>query len=394
MGRGLEWFVIAPTTRIAGLCHSVLRGEPFTTCSLACSYCYARWYRGPHGDPRPIPLVLGFVKAVSEAQRETGLLLPVRVATLSDPFQPAEKRYRIVKRVLKLASRLEVPVVLNTRVPPPSPAYWRLLGDLAGQGLLVLQVTITGGEWAWNLLSRIEPLSPPPRARLGLVGEASSRGIPVLVRLQPFIPGVTSIRVPELLEGAVERGARGFILEFLRGEKRLLETIASLAGARVEWEPYSVLGGDVYHPSLEYREAVARLIGFLAWRKRVFYATCKEGLFHTHTPFGRDCCGYWLFRGPVARRPTLLDAYWLLVRRGCLEPGRVFEELCRESSDVLLCGDVVEAFPSWLRRRLRAYEKRLLRILSSPSTVERLAPSIAYARGCYRARAPVYGSRE
>ena len=373
----LEWHVIAPTSRIAPLCHSVLRLEPYDTCELACTYCYARWYRGPPRPPRPLGGEEVFLREVSRVQRDTGLLFPVRMATLSDPFQPAEARWRRSLKLLRLASRLGVPVVLNTRVPPPDRRYWRALEELASQGLLLFQVTVTGTDAAWPLLRRLEPFSPPPGERLALARSAASRGIPVVVRVQPLIPGVTDGEA--VLEGAARSGARGAIVEYLRAEKPLIERLPApnLHAERVEWEEYAAESG-ILHPGTAYRLRTGRRLRDAARRLGLAFQTCKEGLFHLHEPARLDCCGYYLLPGRVSRKPTLWDVYLAARELGSLPGDRALEEACRLSPwrGTLLCGDILEQLPRWLARPLRLHLERTRRVLKRPALLSRVAPSL------------------
>ena len=391
--RGLEWFVIAPSSRIAGLCHSVVRGEPYNTCSLACSYCYARWYRGPHGEPRPIHAVLDLVRGLARASQALPGAVPVRVATLSDPFQPAEARYRVTLRLLRLAARLRVPVVLNTRLPPPGPEWWDAIEELAGMGLLLLQVTVTGHDEDWGLLSRLEPGSPPPGERLAFAGEAADRGVPVAVRVQPLIPGLGDVDPRGMAREAARAGARLLIIEFLRVEREALPHYARLLGGRspvysVEWEDYAPLNIEtgIVHPPLDYRLRVAREYSEAAAAAGLAFQTCKEGLFHLHHPQGVDCCGFALLGTATVRRPHLGDLYRLAVERGSAAPGDLWGHC--QSSPGLLCRGDLERLPKWLRRPLQAHERRLERILSRPRLVEALAPSLRYdeEKGAYTPR--------
>lgn len=224
----LEWFVVAPSSRIAGLCHSVVRGEPYTTCRVACTYCYARWYRGPHGRPRVVRDLFRLVKSMARLRERMGAAIPVRVAALSDPFQPGEEERRAALKLLRLAGELGVPVVLNTRLPPPGKEWWEALEDLASRGLLVMQVTVTGLDDDWPVLSRLEPGSPPPGERFGVAGEASDRGVPVAVRLQPLIPGIGDRDPGGFVREASAAGARLLIVEFLRVEWEALERLRAL----------------------------------------------------------------------------------------------------------------------------------------------------------------------
>ena len=101
----LEYFTIGTSSHVSGLCHSIIRGEVFTTCSLGYAYCHARWYRGPHGSLRPIFDVFRLIKALGKLVEKNIPVTPVRFLALSDSFQPLAK------------ITLKVPVIVNMNMP-------------------------------------------------------------------------------------------------------------------------------------------------------------------------------------------------------------------------------------------------------------------------------------
>ena len=395
----LEWFVIAPSARIAGLCHSIVRGEPYTTCSIACSYCYAQWYRGPHGRPKPIRRILHLIRELGRVRRERGIAIPVRIAALSDPFQPAELQWRLTRKALKEALKRGVPVILNTRLKPPGQDYWGLMREAASRGLLLLQVTITGPPRSGGALRLFEPGSPANEERLEVAGRASEQGIPVAVRLQPLIPGIGDSDPEGLASSIASAGAKLLTVEFLRAEKPFLEKLAAkLADVevyRTGWESYAP-GAEtgeerLLHPPLEYRLRVAEEYSRLARRQGIAFQTCKEGLYHVHHPSWMDCCGFALLEPKPPRRPHLADLYRLTLEKGVLKVESVSELCGNPYANATLCGKLAASLPRWLSRPLRLHERRLERILRKPNYTVKLAPVLGHrADGYYPRLKPLY----
>jgi len=387
--------VITATARVAGLCHSVLRGEPYSTCSVGCNYCYARWYRGPHGEPAPQPYITKLVEALGRTWRKLGAAIPLRVATLSDPFQPAETHYKMVLRLMRLALNLSVPIVLNTRLAPPGREWWETMEMLASRGLILVQITLTGLQEDWRYLRLVEGGSPPPEERLSFAGEASDRGIPVAVRLQPLIPGIGDRDPRGFVKAVAGSGGKLLITEFLRIEKKLFDTYKRLFGSLSEiynepWEDYTPLNLEtgVLHPPLRYRIETARILSEEAKAVGIAFQTCKEGLFHLHHPGDMDCCGFKLFNVKlvIARRPHLGDVYRIASIKGKAAPDDIWSS-CRARED-LLCAEKLARLPGWLRKPLRYHEKKLAKILQNPKLVETIAPSLQYdpLEGVYKPR--------
>jgi len=102
---------------VSPLCYTVLRLEPYTACPFGCVYCYSRWYmRGNSGGLHPRYGVVDAFRDLARRVRRRGLRpVPLRLATLVDPFPPGEHLYRITERLLSIALELEYPLVVNLR---------------------------------------------------------------------------------------------------------------------------------------------------------------------------------------------------------------------------------------------------------------------------------------
>ncbi len=390
-----QWFTIAPTIRISGLCHSIVRGEPYTTCSIGCTYCYAQWHRGPPGNPTAIPGVLSLIDILGDV-RGKGLYIPVRVAALSDPFQPAEKQWRLVLRLLKKSIVRKVHVILNTKLSPPGQEYWDVMEKAAASDLLLLQVSITSHSVSRDLLRIVEPRAPEPDERLRVIEKASSLDIPVVARIQPFIPGISDNDLESLVSSIASAGAKMIILEFLRAEKKYLENLSKILGKyssiyNAKWESYTPRTTSeeprLLHPPLDYRLRIAEELSRLARRAKIGFQTCKEGLFHLHHPFSMDCCGFGYLSPTPHRRPHLADLYKVLVMKTSISLDQVsVNEICRLENSRLLCSDKLGSMPRWLRRSFVLHERRLEKMLRIPEYVLKLSPAIGFGEKGYFAR--------
>jgi len=382
----VEWMEVGikPSSYISSLCYSVLRLEPFTSCSFGCAYCYARWYRGA-GPPR----VKHWLPRVFEkiARSLEGLPRPVfRLATLSDPLQPrGGMAAGAVKALLRAALRHQVPLVLNTRGDPAwDPEVFALLLSLAEHRLVLVQVTIGLPEGAAGLL---EPGSPPPSRRLDALEALAEHGVPVVARTQPLVPGLEEEQL-RVAEEALERGAWGLIAEPLRETRRGLEAVYRLLGLGVPdagWEPYQLAeepGREpLLHPGPGWRGRVHRALDALAQRYGAVYAPCKDTalpwLARWYRP-GRGCCLEWLAAGePVLVRPTLHEyLYWR---------GELGGDGSWSSFEDYVCGlpvyepfcTMLDRYPSPVRRALRAHHRRLRRLVENKSKLAALLGRLA-----------------
>ena len=328
-------FVIKPSIYISSLCYSVLRIEPWNSCFYSCLYCYAKWYRGPPLRPRPKPWVPRlFEKLVKEI---TVYPKPFfRLSTLSEPFQ---RPWRGLLEIMEVAKRYEVPLVVNTKSDVRWPDLFDALLSLADRGLLLVQVSLGFLDSA----KLLEPMAPNPWKRLELIERLKEHSVPVVVRVQPLVPGLEEEQLRAAKE-ALERGALGVITESIRETKDGINVIYKVLGMEPPnvWERYDAKGA-LYHPSLRWRLERHFAFKSLATSRGVEHADCKD-VCEFKGPL-KDCClTHLAFES--SKRPTLRDLIVL---------GR--EKVCEE----YLCGDKLKSLGKALSRALAQHEKILFR---------------------------------
>ncbi len=298
-------FVIKPSNYISNLCYSIFRIEPFDTCSFGCIYCYARWYRGPHGKPKPKWYV---VRSFEKLVKKLSVKPYFRLATLAEPFQ---RPFGITLKILEVALRNEVPIVINTKSDAVAREALPLIKSLASRGLVLVQISVSTPNYS----KLLEPLAPSVYRRIQAVRILTREKVPVVVRVQPLFPLLEEEHL-RVAQEALKAGAMGLIGESFRGTKKDIETVYSILGLKFEdWEPYQIKEVEgkepVYHPAREWRERMHRALKSLADAYGVPYSDCKE----TCTFYGYDCCLASLFvQAPL--RLTLRD---LLAGLDCSE---------------------------------------------------------------------------
>jgi DNA repair photolyase len=179
--------------------------NPYMGCAHRCTFCYVRAYERradrPSGEGygRTIRVkinVAGVLRA--ELARPSWSRELVAVGAATDPYQPAEGRYRLTRDCLRELVAAHTPLALITR----SPMVVRDV-DLLTEGSARARVSVTLSvptleEEIWR---RTEPGTPPPRQRLRAVRRLVEAGIDAGVSLAPILPGLSD-RV-ELLSAAV-----------------------------------------------------------------------------------------------------------------------------------------------------------------------------------------------
>jgi DNA repair photolyase len=201
--------------------------NPFRGCEFGCRYCYARPTHGYLGHADPVEFERRiYVKQADEVKllgrlrraRESGEEVAIGAAT--DPYQPAEARFQVTRKVLESVERVPG---LRVGITTKSPAITRdidLLGRIAAAGELIVNVSLTSLDAA--LLRRIEPRAPRPDLRLEAMAELTAAGVPARLFAMPVLPFLTDreAALRALFVAARASGAREAIWNvlFLRGE--------------------------------------------------------------------------------------------------------------------------------------------------------------------------------
>jgi DNA repair photolyase len=211
--------------------------NPYVGCAFGCAYCYARYahrYASERArdaanddaaDDEPLPPWLAFERRVmvkrdapalvrralaTRAARYRRLLSGEQaliVGTATDPYQPAERRFRVTRGVLEaLAEHPGLRVVIITK----SPLVARdvdVLARIARHATLSVHVSLITLDRA--LARRVEPRAPTPEARLRAVAQLSATGIDVGINCMPVLPGITDRPrdLAALVRSAAEAGA-------------------------------------------------------------------------------------------------------------------------------------------------------------------------------------------
>ena len=204
--------------------------NPFVGCAFGCAYCYARYAHryaaerfavtsGAAGEPAPeleeeLPPWLAFerrimvkqdvARLVSRALRKPATLAGLRedgvvIGTATDPYQPAERRYRVTRSVLEVLAEYDG---LRVTIITKSPLVTRdvdLLVRIARRSRLSVHVSLISVDR--ELARRIEPRAPTPEARLRGIARLRANGIEVGVNVMPVLPGITD--GPEAVDALV-----------------------------------------------------------------------------------------------------------------------------------------------------------------------------------------------
>lgn len=184
--------------------------NPYRGCEFACKYCFARYthefmeLRNPSDFETQI-----FVKefdAASFAKEldQVGLDEGIGIGTATDPYQPAERRYRTTRCILEiLAKRKGHRLHLTTKSDLISQDA-KLLAQVAKNHSLTVCITVTTLDP--ELARMLEPLAPRPDLRLAALHKLAKAGVNVGVLGSPILPLINDSE--EQLDALAERAAK------------------------------------------------------------------------------------------------------------------------------------------------------------------------------------------
>jgi DNA repair photolyase len=187
-------------------------------CEHGCAYCYARPTHEVFGLSAGLDFETKiFVKHDAPALLRAELARPswrgevVAISGVTDCYQPAERRFRLTRRILEVMSEANQPAGLITKNALVTRDL-DLLASMARRRLahVFFSVTTLDAELARTM----EPRTSPPRKKLAAMKTLSDAGVPVGVMVAPVVPGLTDHEIPAILEAAHEAGASsaGYVL--------------------------------------------------------------------------------------------------------------------------------------------------------------------------------------
>jgi DNA repair photolyase len=192
--------------------------NPYRGCEHGCVYCYARPSHGFLGHSTGLDFetqLYAKTNAADLLERELGraTYVPKTIAlgTVTDPYQPVERRLLITRALLEVMERTQHPVGIVTK----SALITRdidILSRLAQQGLVKVALSVTTLDR--KLARAMEPRAATPPRRLDAIRQLSAAGIPVTVMTAPIIPALNDHEIEDILAAASDAGAReaGYVM--------------------------------------------------------------------------------------------------------------------------------------------------------------------------------------
>jgi DNA repair photolyase len=179
--------------------------NPYTGCAHRCTFCYVRAFEARADRPSDdrygasIRVKTNVADVLRrELARPSWRREPVALGAATDPYQPAEGRYRLTRACIEALADAASPFAVITR----GPLIVRDIDVLAEAARRAdVSVTFSVPTLDHEIWRRTEPGTAPPRKRLRALTRLVEAGIDARIGMAPILPGLSDR--PELLADVV-----------------------------------------------------------------------------------------------------------------------------------------------------------------------------------------------
>jgi DNA repair photolyase len=192
--------------------------NPYRGCEHGCVYCFARPTHSFVGLSPGVDFESKlFAKPDAarlldkELSKEGYQPRTIAIGTNTDPYQPVERQWRIMREILEVLEARGHPVGIVTK----SALVMRdidILSRMAERGLAKVALSVTTLDRA--LARTMEPRASTPTKRLEAIKALAEAGIPASVMVAPIVPGLNDAEIERILDSAYAAGAReaGYVM--------------------------------------------------------------------------------------------------------------------------------------------------------------------------------------
>jgi DNA repair photolyase len=197
--------------------------NPYQGCEHGCVYCYARNSHQYWGLSAGIDFESRIMWKPQAAKLLEAAFLdskwipqPISLSGNTDCYQPAERKLKVTREMLKVCLQFKNPVGIITK----NSLVLRdldILQDLAKDNLVTVMVSMNGVNEKTR--EKLEPRTATYKKRLETISKLAENNIPAQVLVAPVIPGLNDHEMPEVIRRSARHGAvdAGYIVLRLNG---------------------------------------------------------------------------------------------------------------------------------------------------------------------------------
>ena len=188
--------------------------NPYMGCVHRCTFCYVRAFERRADRPsddrygRSIRVKVNIAEVRAELRRPSLAGAPIAIGAATDPYQPAEGRYRLTRACLEVLAQARQPFSIITR----GPLIVRDVDVLVEAARRAdVSVTFSVPTLDVDVWRTTEPGTAPPRQRLRALATLVEAGVRASVGMAPLLPGLSDQphQLERVVAAAREAGACG-----------------------------------------------------------------------------------------------------------------------------------------------------------------------------------------
>jgi len=206
-------------SKLPGIDYSL---NPYRGCEHNCAYCYApnvlKINRQKWGDFVDVKINIPLILSKELKMRKPGV---VGISTVTDPYQPIEKKFKITRYCLEQLLKYDYPINIQTK----SSVVVRdidLISKFSNAEVMVSIATIDDNE-----RQILEPYSSSIEERLDILRKFSNAGVRVSVFFGPMYPTIEDEEITEILQIFTDCGASEIMIDKFHIRAGVMESIES-----------------------------------------------------------------------------------------------------------------------------------------------------------------------
>ncbi len=193
------------TSTLPGLTYSL---NPYKGCQHKCAYCYVpnvlRVNRDQWGEYVEIKTNIPLVLSKELRKKKPGV---VGVSTVTDPYQPVEKKYKLTRHCLEQLLRYDFPICIQTK----SSLITRDI-DLISK-FTKAEVMMSISTFNDNERKLLEPYPSTINERFKTLKALSENGIETNVFLGPVYPTIKKQDLPNIIDKFIQSGVKKIMID-------------------------------------------------------------------------------------------------------------------------------------------------------------------------------------
>ncbi len=225
------------SSSLPGLDYSL---NPYRGCQHSCAYCYVpnvlRIERSSWGNFVDVRINIPNVLSKELKKKKPGI---IGISTVTDPYQPVEKKYKLTRYCLEQILRYDFPICIQTK------------SDLVTRDIDIIskfskaEVMFSIGTLNDKERKILEPYSSSIQNRLEAIKIFSNEGIETSIFFGPIYPSVKSSDISSIVNTFIDFGAKEIMVDKLNLKPGIKENIIEV------FPPYErLIENGSYHQRL------------------------------------------------------------------------------------------------------------------------------------------------